>query len=112
MLENLRPATFVQAAWSLEITPFEVVRLLVVADAVPRELQLTDRERGVLIQMGGMEWWWEGELPYADDPNPTRRLIRRRCRLPSRAGAARSSRSSRRRPRRSRPSSRRLWHGS
>jgi hypothetical protein len=76
MLDELRPKGLKEAALSLGVEPFEVVRLLIAADAVPPgAMRLDDELLGTLREVGGIEAsWWAGddELPEDDDPRRAR----------------------------------------
>lgn len=63
----LRKLRVDQAARWLEIHPFEVVRTLVLADALPSDLRLDAADVEAVRQRGGLETWWEDG---ADLPNP------------------------------------------
>lgn len=74
MIQELRPIGLYDAARTLGIDPFEVVRLLVVADAVPSgQLRLTDDHVDKIRETGGIEFWWTEPLPESD--NPRRALV-------------------------------------
>ena len=77
MRDDLRPLSLTEAARSLGIDPFEVVRLMVAGTGVPQgQLYLTREQVETLRSQGGIDpSWWEGaRLP--DDPNPRRRRLR------------------------------------
>jgi hypothetical protein len=68
LFEDLRPLGISDAAKQLGIEPFEVVRLLVVANAVPEDLRLSDQHIAKLRQTGGIEFWWKNEpAPTGDN---------------------------------------------
>jgi len=71
MLEELQPLTLPEVARQLDLDPFEVVRLLVSGDAMPRGAMVVEPARLTrLRELGGLEGgWWEGVvLPDDDDP--------------------------------------------
>ena len=77
MRDDLRPLSLTDAARSLGIDPFEVVRLLVASEAMPEGAPFLTAERvEALRELGGIEAaWWEGaRLP--EDANPRRRRLR------------------------------------
>ena len=75
MLDELRPLGLTDAAKRLGIDPFEVVRLLVVADAMPEQLHLTDDHVEKVRSVGGIEFWWD-EVDPPSDADPRRGLVR------------------------------------
>lgn len=59
MLDELRPMGLYQAALTLEVEPFEVVRLLTLANAIPEDnLLISDATLDLLREVGGLEQWW------------------------------------------------------
>ncbi len=77
MLDRLLPLSLTDTARALNVHPFEVVRLAVLADRVPADAWLLDEEDvASLREFGGIEDdWWEGaQLP--EDTNPRRRRLR------------------------------------
>lgn len=67
-LDLLRRLTVHQAAQVLDLHPFEVVRLLVAADALPGDLRLDASHLDRVRQRGGLEQWWDAAPP----PGPGR----------------------------------------
>jgi len=63
MLEELRPIGLRDVARDLGIDPFEVVRLLVVADAFPERLEFTADHVEQIRKVGGIEHWWTEGWP-------------------------------------------------
>ncbi|MBN2800871.1 MAG: hypothetical protein JXX28_17170 [Deltaproteobacteria bacterium] len=71
MLDELRPMGLYQAALTLEIEPFEVVRLLTLANAVPESnLLICDATLDLIKDVGGIEQWW------TDSPDQPDELVR------------------------------------
>jgi hypothetical protein len=66
-LSVFRKMSIDQAARWLELHPFEVLRLLVNDDALPRDLGLDPSHVERVRVRGGLESWWEG----APDPVPS-----------------------------------------
>src|SRR5687767_14283894 len=77
MLEELMPVGLADAARKLGTEPFEVVRLLVAANAVPQgPLQLGPDAVDRLREIGRIEaGWWEG-VTLPKDANPRRARVR------------------------------------
>jgi hypothetical protein len=77
MLEDLEPVGLTTAARRIGCDPFEVIRLLVAAGAVPEgslviDAELVDKLRGI----GRIEPpWWEG-VALPQDNNPARARVR------------------------------------
>lgn len=77
MLDELQPLSLTAAARRLGIDPFEVVRLLVVADAVPKgPFALPPELVQRLAELGRIEPpWWEGvALPNGEGPPGLKRI--------------------------------------
>ena len=77
MRDELRPLSLTEAAQSLGVDPFEIVRLLVASHAMPvGQPFLTYAQVEQLRSQGGIDRsWWDGaRLP--EDPNPRRRRLR------------------------------------
>ncbi len=64
-LETPPPWTVVRVARSLELHPFEVVRILSGAGGLPADFKLGRAEVARVIQAGGIEVWWSGGPPWA-----------------------------------------------
>ena len=68
-MEGTRPIGLYGAGRILGIDPFEVVRLLVVADAFPAgELQLKPDHLALVRSTGGIEEWWTQMPVRTGDP--------------------------------------------
>lgn len=76
MLDQSAPRNIVDVARALQVSPFEVIRLVVVSGSELPELQLTHEQVTRITAMGGIEHWWSDERPIGDDDNPSRRLLR------------------------------------
>ncbi len=77
MWDDLRPITLTQAAKQLGVDPFEVMRLLVAADAVPVGAPVLSAEAVEQLRAVGQlqpSWWPGAQLP--DDPHPRRARVR------------------------------------
>lgn len=77
MLEELEPVGLPEAARRIGTDPFEVVRLLVAAGAVPEgpllvDAEIVDKLRGI----GRIEAPWWGEVALPKDSNPYRARVR------------------------------------
>lgn len=77
MLDELEPVGLVEAARRLGSDPFEVVRLLVAAAAVPDgalsiDPEIVDKLRGI----GRIEPTWWGEVTLPKDASPGRARVR------------------------------------
>ncbi len=75
MLDELRPLGLSDAARTLGVDPFEVVRLLVAFDKVAETLGVGRDEVEDLRAQAGIEAWWRtARLP--EDPNRLRAAVR------------------------------------
>lgn len=76
MLSDLLPLGLTGAAARLGLEPFELVRLLVATDAMPRDLRFTTEQVDGLFARAALEQpWWDGvDLP--EDKNPLRQRVR------------------------------------
>lgn len=76
MLSDLQPLGLTGAAARLGLEPFELVRLLVAVDAMPRDLRFTPAQVDALHAKAALEGgWWDGvDLP--EDKNPLRQRVR------------------------------------
>ncbi len=64
MIDELRPLGLYDAARTLGIDPFEVVRLLVLGEAFPDgTLVLTPDHVQKIRETGGIEHWWDQDAP-------------------------------------------------
>lgn len=71
-LDALRPWSVGRVAQALELHPFEVLRILVSMQALPRDLRLRPEDVQHLAAEGGLEVWWQaGRLsePRARTPS-------------------------------------------
>lgn len=59
-LDALRPWSIGRVAQALELHPFEVLRILVTMQALPRDLHLRPEDVEHLAASGGLEVWWHG----------------------------------------------------
>ena len=76
MLDELRPLGLADAARDLGVDPFEVVRLLVIAEAVPDRMALTADHIEKARETGGIEEWYGDGDGLPEDDNAKRRVIR------------------------------------
>lgn len=76
MWSDLLPLNLSQAARRLGVEPFDLVRLLVATDGMPKELAFSPEQVDALGAKGGIEpSWWPGvDLP--EDHNPMRQRVR------------------------------------
>lgn len=76
MLSDLRPLGLVGAAKRLDVEPFELIRLLVATDGVPKDMVFPPAKVDALRARAGIEdsWWTDTELP--EDVNPLRQRVR------------------------------------
>lgn len=75
MLSELRPAGLVDAAKSLGVDPFELVRLAVASGSPPERLVFSADTIAALRAFGGLEdWWKDAGLPK--DPSVRRARMR------------------------------------
>lgn len=80
-----------QVARWLEIHPFEVIRTLVRADALPDDLRLDTQDVERVRERGGLESWWDRSGPPLSDPDLVGALIEKLLiRLPDGVAATRS----------------------
>ncbi len=75
MLSELQPKGLSDVAKELGVDPFEVVRLLVAADAVPESLNFNAEIIAQLKEYSGIAHWWTDNAPPAD-ANPKRGRVR------------------------------------
>ncbi len=66
-LELFQRMTIEQVARWLELTPFEIVRILVADGSLPSDLRLDSANVERIRVAGGLETWWEG--PPAPSPH-------------------------------------------
>ena len=81
-LDVLRPWSVGRVAAALELHPFEVIRVLVAADALPSDLRLHPADVARVVDAGGLEVWWGpgdagSQLPEDLIPVVARRLLER-----------------------------------
>ncbi len=75
MLSDLRPMSLTDAARTLGVDPFEVVRLMVASRTPMDTLTLDPDQADALRESAGIECWWE-ESTLPDDANPLRAAVR------------------------------------
>lgn len=75
-LAVLRKRTVSSVAHQLDLHPFEVVRLLTAADALPRDLRLEAAHVERVRVTGGLETWWEVPPPTVAGEPRARTLAR------------------------------------
>ncbi len=87
----LRKLRVDQVARWLEIHPFEVIRTLVRANALPDDLRLDAQDVERVRECGGLETWWDGAGAPGSDAELVAALIERLLeRLPDAATSTRS----------------------
>lgn len=70
------PWSVARAAEALELHPFEVVRLLAIGPGLPTDLQLRREHVARVVELGGLEAWWEeGRPPTPADLRPLARAL-------------------------------------
>ena len=93
MLKGLRGASLTKAARSLEVDPFEIIRLLVAMDDDQAPMWFFDARIRAISAFAGIEWWWTDPADAVSDPNPRRVLVRTTARnLAGRAVGSASTR--------------------
>jgi hypothetical protein len=78
-LALLRKLRVDQAARWLEVHPFEVIRTLVYAEALPADLRLEDDDVERARVAGGIERWWEGATIPESEADLLRHLLLTVC---------------------------------
>ena len=76
MLEDLKPHDLHATARALQVHPFEVLRLQVMAGAPLQRLAYNDDMLDQLRSFGNMETWWDGADSLPTDENPRRGVVR------------------------------------
>lgn len=76
MLSELLPMNLSDAARRLGVDPFELMRILVATNSVPKDLVFRAAEVDALREPAGIDeaWWKDVVLP--DDVNPRRQRVR------------------------------------
>lgn len=75
-LDRFRKPTLDQVARKLELSPFDVVRILVAEDALPRDLRLDPAHLDRIRVRGGLENWWDQPPEPAPGESRSRALVR------------------------------------
>jgi hypothetical protein len=78
-LELLLKLRVDQAARWLEIHPFEVIRTLVHADALPADLRLDTQHVECVRVEAGLEVWWDGVTVPESEPELLHKLLQTLC---------------------------------
>ena len=58
-LDMLRPWSVVRVAQALDLHPFEVIRILAADGSLPPDLRLRPGDVARVVDVGGLEAWWE-----------------------------------------------------
>ena len=66
-------------ARELAIHPFDLIRVLVAADALPASLSFDPKQVDGIRRAGGIETWWTTETRRPPDDIPERSLLRALC---------------------------------
>lgn len=76
MVDEFRVLGLCDVALRLDLDPFEITRLLVLAGRTHTDRGLSEDDLEAIHRTAGLEWWWEGSVELPEDDNPRRAVLR------------------------------------